>query len=234
VNTSTKQSRLAQRAALAIVVSTALGLSACGSGAKSTDAVTPTTAAPAVETAAPSSVVAAETVVTETVAAGTDAPAAETVAAAVETAAAADSVGSVATETAAAGDTGAAQSSDTKPAATKAAKAAAATTASNANVDANAIPKLKGEVGALADVTVKDCVKDGADWTAKGSLTNSSKASAAYVITTSFLDDKGATLGLGWSKIDSVKAGGSQEWSVKAPAAGDKLQCIMRVTRGAA
>ena len=235
---STSPSRPAQRAILAAIVAGALGLSACSSGAKSTDApVVETTVAPAVETS-----VAAESSAAASVAETAAASVAADTAAGINAAASADTAAPAKPTDTKVGDTKAAKAADTKAAKagdTKAAKAgdtkaAAAAAASNANVDANAIPKLKGEVGALADVTVKDCAKDGADWTAKGSLTNSSKSAAAYVITTSFLDDKGTTLGLGWSKIDSVKAGGSQDWSVKAPATGDKLQCIMRVTRGAA
>ena len=108
---------------------------------------------------------------------------------------------------------------------------------SNPDVDANAIPKLKNEVGALADVTVKSCAKtpsgaDG-DWKSAGTVTNSTKSAATYVITTAFLDAKGTTVGLGFSKVDRVNAGSSREWAVAAKTTvGESLQCIMRVTRG--
>lgn len=108
---------------------------------------------------------------------------------------------------------------------------------SNPDVDANAIPKLKNEVGALADVTVKSCAKtpsgaDG-DWKSAGTVTNSTKSAATYVITTAFLDAKGTTVGLGFSKVDRVNAGSSREWAVAAKTTvGEGLQCIMRVTRG--
>ena len=110
---------------------------------------------------------------------------------------------------------------------------------SNPDVDANAIPKLKNEVGALADVAVKSCAKapSGADvdWTSAGSVTNSSKAVASYVITTAFLDAKGTTVGLGFITVDRVNAGSSRQWAVTAQTTvGEGLQCIMRVTRGGA
>ncbi len=108
---------------------------------------------------------------------------------------------------------------------------------SNPDVDANTIPKLNNEVGALADVTVKSCVKasgrSDSEWKSAGTVTNSTKSAASYVITTAFLDAQGTTVGLGFSQVNRVKAGSSRDWVVAAlTTVSEGLQCIMRVTRG--
>ena len=107
---------------------------------------------------------------------------------------------------------------------------------SNPDVDANAIPKLKNEVGALADVSVKSCAKvpsAAGDWKSAGTVANSTKRVATYVITTAFLDAKGTTVGLGFTKVERVNVGSSRDWAVTAPTTvSEGLQCIMRVTRG--
>lgn len=104
---------------------------------------------------------------------------------------------------------------------------------SNPDVDANAIPKLKNEVGALADVSVKLCVKAPNGWKSTGTVANNTKSVATYVITTAFLDAQGTTVGLGFAKVEKLNAGSVRDWAVSAQTTvGKGLQCIMRVTRG--
>jgi hypothetical protein len=241
--TRTRQGKAAS--AVAVGAATAMLLVGCSKTNKSIDttpaaaATTPPVTAPVAAAPAATEPVATTpaVVATETQVAATAAPAIETVAAApdpvvtalpvADTAAAAQVA--AAPETAAAVvDAAVAQVS----AANSGTATASATNSGNASVDVNAIPKLKNEVGALRDATVKSCSKDGTGWKADGVVNNAGKAPASYVITVSFLDDKNTTMGLNWSKVDKVAAGAAADWSLTAPAAGEKLQCILRVTRG--
>ena len=189
-------------------------LAACSSDAKTTDTTRAgdTTVAAASETTSPGA---------ETSLAADTTVAADTTQAAAATQAADTSAPVTAPEPTSAG-------AITKPIIKPTAKATARTTVA---VGANAIPRLKGEVGALKDATVASCAKDGKNWVASGSVLNPTDGPATYVIAVSFLDTKAATLGLNWTRLDGVGAGATKNWKVSAAAAGDELQCILRVTR---
>lgn len=87
--------------------------------------------------------------------------------------------------------------------------------------------------GALDDVEFT-CVSDGSTWTAEGSATNSSQATADYRIFMAFLDGSGETVALIEEEVTGVPAGESADWSVQFASDLADLDCIPRVERRAA
>jgi hypothetical protein len=86
-------------------------------------------------------------------------------------------------------------------------------------------------VGALEDVQGLACSRDGAVWTASGTVVNPTVDVVDYRIYVSFLDAGGETVGLIQSDANDVAAGAEQEWSVDLEWPADDLRCVLRVER---
>jgi hypothetical protein len=84
--------------------------------------------------------------------------------------------------------------------------------------------------GALDDVEFT-CTSDGSTWTAQGSATNSSAATADYRIFMAFLDSSGETVALIEEEVTGVPAGESADWSVQFASDAADLDCVPRVER---
>jgi len=89
-------------------------------------------------------------------------------------------------------------------------------------------------VGALADNTMGDCVRDGDNWTISGTVANPTEATANYRIYVSMLNGANDTRALVQVDVDDVAAGGEQAWDTEIPVAEDDLSCVLRVERYAA
>lgn len=93
------------------------------------------------------------------------------------------------------------------------------------------IPTLKGEVGARSDATVSSCAAASGGWAAKGTVKNPTKERSDYVVVVSMLDAENRTLGVSWTREDDVKADEERSWEVAVKVTGEKLSCVLRVTR---
>jgi hypothetical protein len=98
--------------------------------------------------------------------------------------------------------------------------------------DANDIPRLENQVGALKDVSVKSCASDADRWLLRGTVTNPTADDVSYVIAVSFLDAAGTTRGLNWTKVGPLQPARTDAFEIAAGTAGSDLRCVLRVTRG--
>ncbi|WBU37348.1 hypothetical protein [Homoserinibacter sp. YIM 151385] len=89
----------------------------------------------------------------------------------------------------------------------------------------------EGLVGALEDLEIATCERQGDKWSLGGTVTNSATSTSDYRIYISLLDAAGDTRGLTQIDVDGVAAGASDDWSESVDIAEDDLSCVPRVER---
>ncbi|TBN58064.1 hypothetical protein EYE40_12035 [Glaciihabitans arcticus] len=86
-------------------------------------------------------------------------------------------------------------------------------------------------VGALADNTMGDCVRDGDAWKVSGTVANPTEEAASYRIYVSLLNGANDTRALVQVDVDDLAAGEEETWDTEIPVAEDDLSCVLRVER---
>lgn len=106
---------------------------------------------------------------------------------------------------------------------------------SSAQVDVSVNPGTSTDdfVGAIEDVTIRECAEAEYGWAVEGIVTNSADADASYRIYVSLLGDSGeTTLSLIQVDVPAMPSGDTAEWNGSFENVdGNDLTCVLRVER---
>lgn len=89
-------------------------------------------------------------------------------------------------------------------------------------------------VGAVKDVQVTSCKRDGSSWSVQGSAENPEDSAQSYRIYVSLLKGASDTRAVKEVDVDGVDAKGSKDWDTTIDTTESGLSCVLRVERFAA
>jgi hypothetical protein len=115
-------------------------------------------------------------------------------------------------------------------------KAAALAPVSQANVAPQGlpeIPKVRGAVGALADLDAGTCATEPGDITVAGTVRNPTEKTTDYAITVSWINDRFDVRNRAVATVKDLRAGRAARWAVHTKLEADNAtQCTFFVQRG--
>jgi hypothetical protein len=95
------------------------------------------------------------------------------------------------------------------------------------------IPKVRGAVGAIADLEPGTCSTEPGDITVAGTVRNPTKKATDYAITISWTNDRSDVRHRAVETVKDVAAGRSARWAVRTKLEADNAtQCTFFVQRG--
>jgi hypothetical protein len=95
------------------------------------------------------------------------------------------------------------------------------------------IPKVRGAVGAIADLEAGECSTKRGDVTVAGTVRNPTKKATDYAITVSWINDRSDVRDRAVATVKDLAAGRSARWTVHTKLVADNAtQCTFFVQRG--
>ena len=93
-------------------------------------------------------------------------------------------------------------------------------------------PRIRGEKGALKDVTFEECGTKAGPQTTAGEVTSSAKKAVDYLVSVSWTTGSGDVMGRGCAVIEDLQPGATETWEISAKVKDGATQCVNGASYG--